>query len=140
MVDAAALAEDSPERDLPMLETRERHRLRVWAQCGLDVHRRPRSVPGHVLVDSLLHVRQAQRRSANFAGFARKSEISRGGRCRRGAIADALQVSLLHESVTSRHAASDDQEREQEAAKNQRNRRASVVGQPSEHIHGVTTR
>ena len=47
---------------------------------------------------------------------------------------------LLQKCITSRDAASNDQKREQETTQNQRNRRATVVGQPLARIHGATTR
>ena len=45
VINAAALAEDSAERDRGVLDAGERHRLSVWAQRRLDMHRRCETHP-----------------------------------------------------------------------------------------------
>ena len=140
VINAAALAEDSAECDLGALYASERHRLSVCTQRRFDMHRRARRIPRQVPVDGFLHIRQTQRRSAYLAGRAGGGEVSRCDCRRRRAIADTLQISLLEKRITSRDAASNDQKREEEATQNQRNRRATVVGQALARIHGATTR
>ncbi len=140
VINTAALAEDSAECDFGALDAGERHSLSVDTQGRLDMHRRARRIPRQVPVDGFLHIRQTQCRSAHVAGLASGGEVSRCGRRRSRAIADTLQISLLQKCITSRDAASNHQKREDEATQNQRNRRATVIGQPLARIHGATTR